>query len=250
MADEQPAPDVHELQEAIRQRDEQIAAANARLKGMEDTFNALRQPPPQQQAMLPPGKRFMIPPNLRQQIGGLGLSDAEIEKNGDIIVPFLQAYLGQAAGEVLQILRSQADDIAQLHMLRDPSAYPHADTVFNDVTKIRQTEAQAGRYVPPDVAYRIAVANNMERIAGEGASTVAGAAGGQFGAVPPTGRSVGTPSPAAVRSRDLSAQSALRSVRAPVTEPIKPAQSGDDLMSMSREERKAFFEQNAETPIR
>src|SRR5215472_397438 len=246
MADEQPAPDVAELQAAIRQRDEQIAQANARLKGMEDTFNALRQPPQPQPPALPPGKRFMIPPNLRQQIGGLGLSDAEIEKNGDIIVPFLQAYLGQAAGEVLQILRSQADDIAQLHMLRDPNAYPHADTVFNDVTKIRQTEAQAGRYVPPDVAYRIAVANNMERIAGEGASTVAGAAGGQFGASSPPSRPA-SPSPAAVRSRDLSAQSALRSVRAPVTEPIKPAQSGDDLMSMSREERKAFFDQNSET---
>src|SRR5262252_2821104 len=100
MADEQPTPDISELQAAIRERDEQIAQANARLKGMEDTFNALRQPAPQQQPTLPPGKRFMIPPNLRQQIGGLGLTDAEIEKNGDIIVPFLQAYLGQAAGEV------------------------------------------------------------------------------------------------------------------------------------------------------
>lgn len=249
MADETPEqPDVAQLQEAIRQRDEQIAATNARLKGMEDTFNALNRPQAPQQQMLPPGKRFIIPPNLRQQIGGLGLTEQEIEKNGDIIVPFIQAYLGQAAGEVLQILRSQADDIAQLNMLRDATTFPHADTLFNDVTKIRQTEAQQGRYVPPDVAYRIAVANNMERIAGEGAGTVAGAAGGQFSAssasrTPP-------PSPAAIRSRDLSATSSLRGVRAPVTEPIKPAQSGEDLMSMSREERKAFFEQNQETPIR
>jgi hypothetical protein len=249
MADENQPDELESLRAAVRERDEQIAQANGRLRGMEETFNALKQPQQQQQPQLPPGKRYAIPPQLRQQIAGLGLSEQEIEKNGDIIVPFIQAYLGQAAGEVLSIIRQQADDIQQLTMLRDAESFPHAETLFRDITKVRQEEAKAGRYVPVDVAYRIAVANNYERIAGEGGGTAAGAPGGQFGSSPGAARTA-PPSPVAARSRDLSAGSSLRSVRAPVTEPTREARTDDDLMSMSREERKSFFAQNAETPIR
>jgi hypothetical protein len=252
MADDQtPDNELETLRAAIAQRDEQIAQANGRLKGMEETLGALRQPAPNQPPALPPGKRYAIPPQLRQQIAGLGLSETEIEKNGDIIVPFIQAYLGQAAGEVLTIIRQQADDIAQLTMLRDIEKFPHAETLFNDITKVRQAEMQQGRYVPVDVAYRIAVANNYERIAGEGSGTAAGAPGGQFGGTPPASPArAAPPTPVATRSRDLSAASALRGVRAPVTEPTREPRSGDDLLSMTREERKNFFAQNAETPIR
>jgi hypothetical protein len=85
-------------------------------------------------------------------------------------------------------------------------------------------------------------------VAGAGADTSGGQPGGQFGGSSTPSRT--PPSPAAVRSRDVSAGSSLRSVRAPVTTPEKPAQTSDDLLSMSREERKAFFDQNKETPIR
>jgi hypothetical protein len=236
------------LRAALAERDQQIAAANARLAGMEETFNALRQPPPQQANQLPPGKKYVIPPHIRQQIAGLGLSDAEIEKNGDLIVPFVQAYLGQAAQELLTVIRQQADDVAQFKMLRQGDKFPHADQLFDEVTRVREEEARAGRYMPVDVAYRVALANNYDKIAGAGAETPGGAPGGQFGA--DARANAPTPSPAATRSRDVSMGSALRSVRAPVTEPPRETKTGTDLLAMSREERKAFFEQNRETPIR
>jgi hypothetical protein len=251
MADQNVPPEAQEhgnLEDVLRQRDEQLRASNERLARMEETLNALKPPPHQpQQQQLPPGKRYVIPPQLRQQIAGLGLSDAEIEANGDLIVPFINAYLGQAAGEVLAIIQQQADDIAQLHMLRDVENFPHTETLFKDIQQVRKAEAAAGRYVPPDVAYRIALANNYEKIAGAGAETAGGTPGGQFQArasTPPP------PSPAATRSRDLSAGSGLRTVRAPVTTPETTPRGKDDLLSMSREERKAFFTQNAETPIK
>jgi hypothetical protein len=247
MANEQVPPEALEhsdLADALRQRDEALRAANERLERMEGTLNALRPPPPGP-PQPPPGKRYVIPPNLRQQIAGFGITDQEIDQNGDLIVPFIQAYLGQAAGEVLAIIQSQADDIAQLHMLRDVESFPHADTLFNEVTKIRRAETQAGRYMPPDVAYRIAVANNLDKVSGAGAETSAGTSGGQFGARPAT-----PTSPAATRSRDLSAQTQLRTVRAPVTAPEPTPRTGQDLLSMSREERRQFFEANKETPIR
>lgn len=252
MADDPAENPNAELLAAIQQRDEQITQANTRLQRMEETLNAVARPPQQQQPeTLPPGKRYAIPGHLRQQIAGLGLSDAEIDRNGDLIVPFLQAYLGQAASEVLAIVRNQADDIQQLHMLRDPDTFPHADTLFNEVTKVRKAEAQAGRYMPVDVAYRVALANNYEKVAGAGSETTGGAPGGQFGGPAGGTRSVTPPpSPAAVRSRDASVGANLRSVRAPTTEPAREVKTGGDLMTMSREERKQFFAQNQETPIR
>jgi hypothetical protein len=239
-----------DLLEAIRQRDEALAQANQRLERMEGTLNALT-PQPGQQQQLPAGKRFAIPAHIRQQIAGLGLSEQEIERNGDIIVPFLQAYLGQAAGEMLALLRNQQDDITQINMLRDGENFPHADALYADVKKVREAEAKAGRYMPVDVAYRVALANNYEKVAGAGHETAGGAPGGQFGASGATRpASPPPPSPAALRSRDLGAGANLRGMRAPVTAPERPVQSKDDLMSMTREERKSFFEQNKETPIR
>ena len=240
------AQEAESLRAAVAERDAQIAAANERLGRMEETLNALRPPPPGPPA-LPPGKRYQIPPNIRNQIAAMGVNDKEIETNGDLIVPFIQAYLGQAASEVVAMIQQQADDIAQLHMLRDETAYPHADTLFNEVTKVRRAEAQAGRYINPETAYRIAVANNLDRVAGAGGDTSGGTPGGQFNTRP---AAPAAPTPAAVRSRDVSTGSSLRTVRGPVTAPEKPAQTSDDLLTMSREERKAFFDQNKETPIR
>jgi hypothetical protein len=150
---------------------------------------------------------------------------------------------------MLTIIRHQADDVEQFKMLRQQEKFPHADALFDEVTRVRQEEAKAGRYMPVDVAYRVALANNYDKIAGSGQETPGGAPGGQFGAS--GGRATTPPpSPAAVRSRDVSMGSALRSVRAPVTEPAKPVTTGTDLMAMSREERKAFFDANKETPVR
>jgi hypothetical protein len=228
-----------ELRQQLAARERELAISAARADAMEQTLNALNRPAAPTAPVLPPGKTYVIPPHIRSQIAAAGLSDQDIETNGDLIVPFLQAYLGQAATEVLQLIQTQADEIKQLHMLRDPDAYPHADPLFKEMQKIRQQEAQAGRYVDPDTAYRIAVANNYEKLSREGSPD-----GGQFShAKEPA-------TPVAARSRDASAGNIFRTVRAPTTAPEKAPTRADDLMSMSREERRAFFESNAETPIR
>lgn len=245
MADENP--DIEAARAALQERDTQLAQANARLQAMEETINALKPQAPQSQqapAYTAQGKPI-IPQHLRGQIAAQGLTDAEIEANGALILPFLNAYLGQAAGEVLALIQQQADEITYLKMLRDVESYPHADAVMGDMLKLRESEGKAGRYIDPGTAYKVAVANNLDRIAGQGSGE------SQFGGAPAASRAAAAPSsPATIRSRDLSQGSSLRSVRSPVTTPEKPATSAGDLMSMSREERRAFFEQNATTPIR
>jgi len=236
MADE-PAVDVEAIQRALAEKEQLLANANSRLTAMEETVNALRPRPVEQP--LPPGKRFAIPQHLRAQIAANGVTDAEIDQNGDLIVPFISAYLGAAATEVMAIIQQQSDEITQLNMLRDLDTYPHADAMYKEMTKIRQSELKQGRYINPETAYRLAVANNIDKLGG-------GTSGeGQFDsprAAPAT--------PVAARSRDASAGNIFRTVRAPVTAPEKPASSADDLMSMSREDRRAFFESHGNTPIR
>lgn len=255
MADEPAVDPRHqELLDALANRDQQLAAAGERLARMEETLNALRPQQPQQNPLQPPpGKRYVIPPAVRQQIAGLGLTDTEIEKNGDLIVPFIQAYMGGMAQELLAIMRSQADDIQQINMLRDVEQFPHAETLYKDIVTVRRQEAEAGRYMPVDVAYRVALANNYDKIAGAGTDTAGGAPGGQFGgsSAPGGARSQVPPAnPVGARARDASAAGSFRTMRSPVVEPERPVTRADDLMSMSREERKAFFEANRETPVR
>jgi hypothetical protein len=243
MADANVPPEAQQhddLSATLAARERELAVATARAQAMEETLQALNRP--QQAAPLQPapGKSYVIPPHIRQQIAAQGITDAEIEQNGDLIVPFIQAYLGQAAAEVIQMIQQQADEIQQFHMLRDIETYPHADTLFKEMTRIRKDEAKQGRYMNPETAYRIAVANNYERLGRE-----TGTGEGQFQPrrEPPT-------SPVAARSRDASAGQVFRTVRAPVTTPEKPVTRGDDLMEMSREERRAFFEQHGNTPIK
>ena len=233
------------LEEAIAERDRLLAQSNERLARMEETLQALRPPPPGPAPTQDSRGRPIIPQHLRQQIAAQGISDAELEANAPLIVPFLQAYLGQAAGEVLAMLQQQNDEITMLKMLRDVNTYPYAEDVIQDMVSVRDAESKQGRYIDPATAYKIAVANNYEKLQREPGQ---GSSEGQFSSrsAPATPQA----SPATVRSRDMSAGSSLRSMRAPVTAPEKAPTTADDLNSMSREERRAFFEQHANTPIK
>jgi hypothetical protein len=249
MADQSVAPEVQQhddLQRALAEKEQALTAAQARLGAMEETFQALR-PQPQQQPTHTAQGRPIIPQHLRAQIASQGISDAEIEANGALILPFLNAYLGQAAGEVLAMIQQQADEITMLKMLRDDRSYPYAEDVMGEMIRIRDSEGKAGRYVDPSTAYKIALANNYDSLERRGGGESAG--GGQF-----TGRQQGQPaaptSPQTTRSRDMSAGSSLRTMRAPVTTPERTPRTGEDLQGMSREERRTFFEQHGNTPIK
>jgi hypothetical protein len=210
---------------------------------MDETLTALR-PKPAGPPGLPPGKKFIIPPDLHRQISSLGLTDQEIEQNGALIVPFLNAYLGQAASEVLALLQGQADEITILKMYRDDVKYPHLVDVAEEMARIRQEEQKQNRYMSPDTAYRVALANNYDKLGPGGEE-------GQFTGPDSRQQQTRTPAPAvSARSRDASMGSSLRSVKAPVTAPERPARTADDLMQMTREERKSYFEANGNTPIK
>lgn len=245
MADQNAAPETQDqtnLQQVLAEREAQLAAANGRLQALEETIQALKPPPPGPPATHQPNGRPIIPLHLRNQIAAQGLTEQELEANGALIVPFINAYLGQAAGEVLAMIQQQADEITMLKMLRDGQKYPYAEDVMLEMVRIRDAEQKQGRYLDPDTAYKVALANNYETVAGRG-----GGEGGQFTAARQQSPAA---SPVTTRSRDMSTASSFRNLKAPVTTPEKPIRSGDDLTQMSREERKAFFAEHSNTPIK
>jgi uncharacterized coiled-coil protein SlyX len=247
MADQSVAPEAQQhddLQRALAEKEQALQQAQARLGAMEETFQALRPQPQQQPTHTPQGKPI-IPAHLRAQIASQGLADAEIEANGALILPFLNAYLGQAAGEVLAMIQQQADEITMLKMLRNDREYPYAEDVMGEMMRIRESEGKAGRYVDPGTAYKIALANNYDSLERRGG----GESGGQFNPRQ-QGPTAAPTSPQTTRSRDMSMGSSLRTVRAPVTAPERTPRTGEDLQGMSREERRAFFEQHGNTPIK
>src|SRR5215468_9022475 len=90
------------LQEQLAERDRKLATAEGKLAQMEETFKALSRPPQQLPPPQQPGKRA-IPDHIRREISARGMTDAEMDANGPLILPIVEAYLGAAANEVLGI---------------------------------------------------------------------------------------------------------------------------------------------------
>jgi hypothetical protein len=229
-ATQAPADDATSLRAELAERDRKLAEATGKLSQMEDTLKAFARPPqPIEQA--PPGKRG-IPPHLRREIAARGMTDAEIEANSPLILPIVEAYLGQAANEVLGIIQGVQDEVAMERMARQVKKFPHMDALYDAIVQIRQQAQQAGRYVDPATAYQIAFANNYERLG----------AGGEAAALP-------SASAQTLRSRDAAAGAGLRTMRAAVAQPTTEVRNADDLRAMTREERRRFFEEHANTPF-
>lgn len=223
------APAEPDLQQQLQERDRKLAQAEGKLAQMEETFRALQQPRPQEPP--PQQGRRGIPDHIRREISARGMTDAEIEANSPVILPIVEAYLGAAASEVLGIIQGVQDDVHMERMARQQKKFPHFEALYDTMVSLRNESARAGRYMPPDTAYKIAFAQNYESLS-EGGSL----------APPPA-------SPQTTRSRDASAGSALRSMRAPVANAETEIKDARDLLALSPAERRKFYEQHANTPF-
>jgi len=213
-------------------RDEKIASLEGTLKSMEATLTSLAgrmAPPPQAPQPRPMLRGADIPPHLRQHMLSQGLSEADLEANAPLVMPFVNTILGAAAQEMMGIIGSVKDDIKLIRMSRDVERYPYLDKLEEDIGAIRDAGQRDGRYYDPETAYQIAYARKEKDL-----------------------RSGESASPAATRSRDASAATTLAASgtrRAAAEEPKTP-KSATDLQSMTAEQRAAFWAANEDTPIR
>lgn len=217
-------------------RDAKIANLESTLSRMEATLGALAkgsqapQAPPTQAQQRAWVKGADIPLPLRQHILSQGLSEADLEANAPLVLPFVNAFLGAAASEFLTMLNGVRDDIKLIRMARDEESYPYLAKLEDDINSLRESGLKENRYYDPETAYRIAYARNEKKLKAES----------------------GEVTPAQVRSRDLSTQTKAASagVRAMTAEEPKAPRSAADIQSMSKEERDAFWAANESTPVR
>jgi len=215
-------------------RDEKIASLEGTLRNMEATLTSLagRMAPPQQAAApsRPMLKGADIPPHLRQHMLSQGLSEADLEANAPLVLPFVNTILGAAAQEMMGIIASVKDDIQIIKMAGDTDRYPYLAKLEDDIGQIREAGQRDGRYYDPETAYQIAYARKEKELrAGESYA-----------------------SPATTRSRDASASTtfAASGTRMAAAEEPKTPKTATDLQSMTAEQRAAFWAANEDTPVR
>lgn len=215
-------------------RDEKIAALEGTLKSMEATLTSLagRMAPPQQQAapQRPMLKGADIPAHLRQHMLSQGLSEADLEANAPLVLPFVNTILGAAAQEMMGIIGGVKDDIKLMRMASDTDRYPYLAKLEDDIGQIREAGQRDGRYYDPETAYQIAYARKEKELR----------AGDSYA------------SPATTRSRDASAATTLAAsgTRMATSEEPTTPKSATDLQSMTAEQRAAFWAANEDTPVR
>jgi hypothetical protein len=218
-------------------RDAIIANLEQKLSSFEATLGALAkqgaqqpppQPTPQQQRAWVRGADIPLP--VRQSILAQGMSEADLEANSPLVMPFINAIGGALAAEMLQMVNMVKDDIKLIRMGRDPESYPFLDKLEDDITSLRESGLRENRYYDPETAYRIVYARNEKRLKTE----------------------AGEPTPAGTRSKDMSAQGSIprASVRGVTAEESRAPRTASDVASMSKEERDAFFAANENTPVR
>jgi hypothetical protein len=214
-------------------RDEKIASLEGTLKSMEATLTSLAgkvSPPPATPQSRPMLKGSDIPPQLRQHMLSQGLSEADLEANAPLVLPFVNTILGAAAQEMMGIIGNVKDDIRLMRMAKDAERFPFIEKLEEDIEAIRETGQKEGRYYDPETAYQIAYARKERQLR----------AGDSYA------------SPVTTRSRDASASTTIAAsgTRMAAAEEPKTPRTATDLQSMTPEQREAFWQANEDTPVR
>jgi hypothetical protein len=230
VADEPTAPEADP-------RDALIANLEKKLSSFEATLGALAKnaAPQAQQPMTPQQARAWvqaadIPIHLKQNILAQGMSEADLNANSPLVMPFLNAFGGALAQELMGLINLVKDDVKLIRMARDTESYPYLDKLEDQIGTLRDGAMKEGRYYDPVTAYNIAYAQNEKRLRAEAGETT----------------------PAQVRSQDMSTQGSIAraSMRGVTAEEPKPARTASDVAAMSKEERDAFFAANENTPVK
>lgn len=171
-----------------------------------------------------------LPPHFRAKLREKGLTDADIDHNAPLITPFLVAMLETDGAMIISSVEQNRQEVEMVKASRNKKKYPHWDEVEERVEGLRESAAKEGRYLSVADAYSAAVANDVaapeSRIVAAKERIKAQASKADSADV-----------------QDIGPQHGQTRVR-------RTAATADDVASMSREERKAFFEKIGDTPIR
>lgn len=214
-----PDPAVAELKAQNAQLQSQLAALN-------DTVNAAlsaRQAGGQ-------GGGGTVTPQLRQQLKARGYSDADIDHNAPLILPWIEIMAPELVAMVESRSSGLDERLTQKEMEDDGETYPYARGLRAEMKKLKADAKKENRTLSHEAAYHTAVSLNLDKVKQLDTQRRAESAGSDAGAMSSLGHRA----------------SAGASARA--AKPSEP-QTAADLRQMSREDRLKFYEKNGNVPV-
>jgi hypothetical protein len=196
-----------------------------RIAALTDTVQgALVARTPQSSGHATPGQ---LPPQFRAILRQHGLTDADIDANAPVIVPFLSAMLATDGAVMLSGVQHVRDEVEMVKASRNKKAFPYWNEIEDKIVELRESAAKAGQYLSPADAYRAAVAVDI------------GTPESRIDAARTRAREAS--SAADVTAQNLGPNHGSRQGHATVRTPT--ALSQEDLAQMTRAERKKLFDE-------
>lgn len=230
---EAAAEAVKATQAAENARGERLDAIEKSLAGLADVVKAAVAPRPVvQSGEVKPGN---VPPHFRNLLRQQGLTDADIDANAPIVVPFLAAMLATDGQVMIGGIQQVQDEVEMVKAARNTKKFPYWSEVEDKVGELREEAKKNGQYLTPGDAYKAAVAldvaSDTSRIdaARAKAKERASANSNDLSANEPGAHHGSRPGQGGVRRTALTAE---------------------DLAAMPREDRKKYFDSIGDRPIR
>lgn len=205
----------------------QLEAQNTQLRALNDVVNSTLQA---RQVQSPGGDGTGITPQLRHMLRQKGLSDADINHNAPIILPFVEIFGPELVALVESRVSPIDEKVSLAEMVDDRDNFPFASGLKKEIREVIAEAKKRGQVMTPAVAYSTAVASNIEKVTKLQAKMVAESASSDASAM--SGLSHRTSSGASSRG----------------SRPAGP-RTASDLASMSRDDRLKWYDANGDVPI-
>lgn len=141
------------------------AALQATIAELKDTVKALAGANPRAAATAPTGTSIAgLHPLVVQHARAKGMTDAEIERNGPLIAPLVEGYLGLVGPEIMGGIASVREELEEVRLSGNVKDAPHYDLLKDEVKQLRADAKNRGETLSLKAAYAVAVVNNIDKI--------------------------------------------------------------------------------------
>ena len=229
--DERPQPDPEPTPEPtpVPPLDPQMVALQAQVQALNDVVQSAIVP----RTIVNPNTQApnTVTPQLRAILRQNGMSDADIDHNSPLILPYISAFAPELVGLVESRIGGVDERVTRSEMEQDLESYPYAKPLRSEIKKLVNDAKKENRTLSLEAAYHTAVSLNLDKVRQVDAQ-----------------RRVESPSTDASALDALghrsTTQTSTRARRADTPRTVA------DLQSMSREERTKYWEAVENLPIR
>lgn len=220
--EEPKAPEPPKADPAVESLTRQVQALN-------DTVHAALQS--RAPANITPGAQGVVTPQLRHALRQKGMSDANIDANAELIMPFIEVFAPELVGLVESRIGGVDERISRKEMEDDSESFPYAKDLRSEIKKVTADAKKEGKTLSLEAAYHTAVSLNLDKVRTVDTQRRAESAGADASALGDVGH--------------RGSSNASRRAGGKGAEPKTRA----ELETMTREQRMEYYEKYGDTPV-